>query len=250
MSNVLTIRYTIPVLLAALAVLAAGTSLAQNRSTAELQRDFTAEAGALDAKIGQYFDARERENEALAELARASRQLDDTLGNPLSGPAELIDLEAEVTVARERACGLTEETAARRRAMYDSMKRLAAKVRELERRAGDRQNRGIGGAGGGIAGSWQIEAQPNDLWGFLDLKREGTLVSGSYRLSNGAEGSLQGTFAGGRLELELVDSERGAVGDIEGELEAEAGEIRGTWHARELAGGRPGAGEWTARRVE
>ena len=100
-----------------------------------------------------------------------------------------------------------------------------------------------------ISGWWQVEAQPNDVWGFLELVQDAELVTGSYRLSNGVEGSMKGTFSGGVLKLEMVDSERGTVGDVEGETDTETGEIRGTWSAREVGSGRPAAGEWAARRV-
>ncbi len=231
-----------PALLALLLVLATAPLAAE--SVTRLRDDFTTEARSLDLKIEQYFDARERENDALAELAQLSRQLDDTLADTHSGRTELINLDAQVTVARERACGRTEETAERRRDMFESMQRLAGMARELER-----LGISLSGESSGVSGSWQVQAQPNDVWGILDLRNEGSLVIGSYSLSNGAEGSTKGTFAGGRLELEMVDSQRGVVGVIRGELDPDSGDIHGTWEARDLAAGRPTAGEWTARRV-
>ncbi len=213
-------------------------------ATAQPPNDLTAESQELAEKIEQYFNARERENDALAEFSRLSRLLDETLGDPHSGRSELINLDTQVKVARERACAYTEETAERRRSMFESMKRVAAMVQELER-----LGLATDGSTVDVGGWWQVEAQPSDVWGFLELAQDGMLVTGSYRLSNGSEGSMKGTFSGGHLKLEMVDSERGTVGDVEGEIDAESGEIHGTWSTREVGSGRPAAGEWTARRV-
>ena len=76
-----------------------------------------------------------------------------------------------------------------------------------------------------------------------------SIVSGSYQLSNGRQGSVRGTFTGNRLQLELVDASRGVVADIEGELDPQSETIDGSWQARELAAGRTTAGRWSARRL-
>ena len=223
------------------ALMLAGPVAAQDLSS--LRGDFMAEARLLEADIDDYFDTRESEHEALAELARRSRQLDDTLGDAHGSVADLVRLESRVSAARERAFGLSEESAELRRQLYEGMKRLSAMARQLERL-------GIGpAAGGGVGGAWHVEASPNDVYGVMDFEQNGTLISGAYRLSNGAHGSLVGTFAGQRLELQLIDSARGLVGSIRGELDPDSGEIYGTWQAHELAAGRPTAGHWTARRL-
>ncbi len=208
-----------------------------------LKADFMAEARILEAEIDDYFDTREAEQEAIAELSRRSRQLDDTLGDAHGSVSDLVRLEGQVAAAREQAFGRSEESAEMRRQLYESMKRLSAMARQLERL-------GIGPAeDGGVGGSWHVEASPHGVYGVMDLEQKGNLISGAYRLSNGAHGSVVGTFAGQRLELLLIDSEHGVVGSIRGELDPESGEVYGTWQARELSGGRPTAGHWTARRL-
>ena len=210
---------------------------------AHLRADFMAEARHLEAEIDDYLDTREREREALADLSRKSRQLDDFLGDAHASVADLVRLEAQLSAARERAFGLSEESAETRRQLYESMKRLSAMARQLERL-------GIGPLeDDGVGGSWQVVASPNGVHGILDLEQNGRLISGAYRLSNGADGSVVGVFAGQRLELQLIDSERGVVGQVRGDLDYEAGEVYGTWQAREPAAGRPTAGHWTARRL-
>ena len=231
---------------ASIAVLIATLGLAAPlpaQDLSSLKADFLAEARILEAEIDDYFDTREAEQEALAELSRKSRQLDDTLGDAHGSVSDLVRLEGRVAAARERAFGLSEESAEMRRQLYESMKRLSAMARQLERL-------GIGPAeDGGVGGSWHVEASPNSVHGVMELAQEGNLISGSYRLSNGAHGSVVGTVAGQRLGLQLIDSERGVVGSVRGDLDPESGEVYGTWQARELSGGRPTAGHWTARRL-
>ena len=211
-----------------------------------LRADFLAEARILETEIDDYFDTREAEQEAMDELSRRSRQLDDTLGDAHGSVAGLVRLESQLAAARERAFGLSEESAERRRQLYESMKRLSAMARQLK-------GLGLGpaedGMDGEVSGSWHVEASPNSVHGVLDLEQEGSLVSGSYRLANGTHGSIVGTFAGDRLEFQLIDSDHGVVGSVRGDLDTESGEIYGTWQARELAAGRPTAGHWTARRL-
>ncbi len=213
------------------------------QDAANLRRDFQTEARLLEAEIDSYFDNREREQEALDELSRLSRQLDAILGDAHGSVADLFRFEGRVAAARERAVGLSEESAEIRRQLYEGMKRLSAMAGQLERL-------GVGPTeGGGVGGTWHVEASPNSVQGLMDLEQDGTLISGDYQLSNGTGGSVVGTFTGGRLELQLIDSQRGVVGSIRGDLDAESGEIYGTWQARELAAGRPTAGHWTARRL-
>ncbi|MEE8524863.1 MAG: hypothetical protein V3T72_13090 [Thermoanaerobaculia bacterium] len=210
----------------------------------QLRSDFMTEARLLDAGIDEYFDTRAVERQAMAELARLNALIDQTLGDPHSSPAELVRLEAQAAVARDRAFAAAADSAETRHGLYDGMQRLTALGRRLERAgvAPTEETRGV-------SGSWQVEAGQLDVVGFLDLRQEGAVLSGSYRLSNGFHGSVTGIFAGRRLELQLIDSQRGTVGDIQGELDPESGEIHGTWHARELAASRPVAGDWKAWRV-
>ena len=229
-------------LLAMFALLVA--SAAGSQELSDLRGDFELEARMLDADIQDYTVARGRERNAIERLQRVNRRLDVTVADPNASPAELIRLESEVATAREAAYTRSREAAEARGRMYNRMQRLAQLVREVERQGVE-----VVGRSQLIGGMWRLEAGPEGLIGLLSLKQDGSLVIGSYRLSNGRRGSAKGTFAGDRLELQMVDSERGLVGTVEGELDPDSGEIQGTWQAMELAAGRPSAGRWTARRV-
>ncbi len=236
-------RISLPVFAALTALLVTAAARLPAQDLANLRGDFMAEARILEAEIDDYFSTRESEQEALAELARKSRQLDDALGDAHGSVADLVGLESQVAAAREQAFGLSEESAGTRRRLYEGMKRLSAMARQLE-------GLGIGPAGdGGVGGSWHVEASPDEIYGVMELAQNGALIAGTYRLSNGAHGSLVGTYAGRRLEIQLIDSRHGVVGSIRGDLDPDSGEIYGIWQARELADRRPTAGHWTARRL-
>ncbi len=209
-----------------------------------LEGAFALEARLLDESIAEYGRARGREKSAIDELRRLSQQLDATLEDPNASYDSLTRLEAQLAVARDRACTRAQETAQVRQRMYDRMERLAGLAREFER-----QTELFGSARQGLSGTWQIEAQPIEVYGLLNLRLTGSQVSGPYRLSNGRQGAVRGTLAGDRLELQIVDSEHGVVATVTAVVDAGAGEIRGTWQAMELASGRPATGDWTAQRV-
>ena len=90
-------------IIAGSALLIAVAPLAPARDAGELTHAFRAEAEALESGIDAYFDARAAERAALDELSRLSEFLDDVLGDPHSSPADLVRLESQVAVARDRA---------------------------------------------------------------------------------------------------------------------------------------------------
>jgi len=65
-----------------------------------------------------------------------------------------------------------------------------------------------------------------------NLRQLSAQVSGPYRLSNGRQGSLQGTLYGDRLRLQAID--------------AASGQIEGRWTAMDLSSGLPSTGDWLA----
>ncbi len=209
-----------------------------------LETAFTVEARLLDEAVVEYGRARGQERSALAELSRLGQLVDATLADPNSALDDLTALETDLAVARERVCARSLETAQLRQRMYGRMERLATLARELQQRG-----ELTGASERSIDGLWQLEAQPIDLYGLVNLRLEGAQVSGPYRLSNGRRGSVRGTLAGSRLELELVDSELGVVANVVAQADLATGRIEGTWQALELAAGRAATGRWTARRI-
>ena len=210
-------------------------------SAANLQTAFAVEAGLLDEEIAAYGRARSREKRAVADLQRLNTELDELIADPNAALGSFTRLEEEVGLAIEEAYARAKESAAARQLMYERMRRLSGIVQEYESSEERRQERS-----GGIAGVWRVEAQPIDLYGVFELAAENVLVTGTYRMSNGNQGSMRGTLVGERLELEMIDSRQGAIATVRGVLDTVKGEIRGRWFAFDLSAGRPASGDWSA----
>jgi hypothetical protein len=233
----------LPLLLGCLCLLHTGVASAQSGDA--LKNTFDQESRLLDLAIDEYGQARAAERSAISELGRLHMQLDEALEDPNITLDYLNRLESQLAEARDRACASLEKTARARQNMYARMERLADVARNFEE-----QTELFGTAREGLTGMWQLEVQPLDLYGLINLRLEGSQVSGPYRLSNGNQGSVRGTLAGHVLRLEAVDSERGVIADIEAEVDTAAGEIRGEWRARVLGGtGLPAVGDWIADKV-
>lgn len=199
---------------------------------------------ALEGDLERYAAARERERAAIRDLQQANSRLDSALGDPAVSLALLRRLEAAAESAHADLNGAASESAEIRGRVYQRMATLAEVMAEVEQQGIEPV-----AAGAGLTGTWRVQALGEDIHGIISLRQEGTLLSGSYRMSTGARGSLWGTATGGGLELEIVDAERGVVGEMFGVLDAETYELTGQWRARELGSGGPSLVDWRARRV-
>ena len=85
--------------------------------------------------------------------------------------------------------------------------------------------------------------------GVMELKLDGTLVTGKYQMQNGSAGSLRGTFVDNVVHMERIDARTGYDSTFMGLVDGVGGRISGTWQANELAAGGPANGGWTAVRV-
>ena len=224
------------------------TSEELSQST-EVRSGLTRETLTLDERIDAYAERREIEREALEQLVELNALLDQTIVDPNTQPQELIDLETEITAARDQACGTSLESGGARQAMYDQMLRLQALIDAWERRSIDLLE-----AGADLAGTWRIEGEDRAN-GLMSLEQSGNRLSGTFRLSNGSRGSAIGTFSGEVITLRLVEATSRALIDVEAELETprefpfEADNtplMTGRWQTLELADGRPSGGEWKA----
>lgn len=231
--------------IALLCLLSLITAPASAQSAAGLKDAFGREARLLDEAIDDFGRSRAHEKGAIDDLRQLSVQLDEALSDPNVSLDYLNNLEAQLAAARDRACTSLERTAQARRKMYDRMERLAAVARDFEK-----QNDLFDRAQEGLAGMWHLELQPIDLYGLMNLRRDGVQVSGPYRLSNGSQGSFQGTLAGDRLRLQAIDAETGRpIANVEARIDAAAGEIRGEWMTLDLSQGMPSRGQWLADKV-
>lgn len=214
--------------------------------TAEsLKGAFGRETQLLDEAIDDFGRSRAAEQTAIEHLRQLSSQLDEGLGDPNVSLDYLNNLEAQLAAARDRACTSLEHTAQARLKMYDRMERVAAVARDFEK-----QTDLFGDAQKGLTGMWHLEVQPLDLYGLMNLRLQGSQVSGPYRLSNGRQGSFNGSLAGDRLMLKAIEADTGRpIATIEARVDATAGQIVGKWTAMDLSSGLPSMGEWLADKV-
>ncbi len=103
-----------------------------------------------------------------------------------------------------------------------------------------------------LSGTWRIVVEPGGQDGTLDLSLDGTLVTGTYSLAGGWNGSFRGTLVAGKVRLERIDSQIGFAAIFYGRLVAGDGSSRleGTWEATQLATGLPASGTWVAERLD
>jgi hypothetical protein len=234
------------------AALAAATAIAPALTAADLESEYVLEARLLESELERYLETRERETQAVQEVRRISGQLDEVLASPNSSVAEMRQLEAMFTAARETAYLRLKETAAVRERMYERMERLAEIARGMERR----EPEPLRDAERSPDGLWEFRFQGIEIYALVDLTFEasgldrGWTALGTYRNSNGHRGTLRGLFRESRLELEAMDSRRGKVATLDGTIEP-GGRLRGTWTAVrvDLDAEGPQAGTWTAHRV-
>jgi len=205
--------------------------------------DYEAEARRLNLEIDEAEAAWDEQYRLYRDLLSAARALEAGFADPEITPAGLRALEDRYEAALEAAVLQARRTIERRRRVYDGMERLAEAARRVEARRSEELEAPL------PAGLWRLEVEAGDLAGLLRLELDGTLVRGSYRLSNGRSGSVTGSWSGDRLELTRVDRESGRDAVLAATLDRDDETLEGTWQRFELADGRPASGRWSAVRV-
>ena len=203
------------------------------------------ESELLVDSLARYLSARDAERDALARLDVLSSQIDGQIERNDLPIEELRRAERELVEAAEIATARLRQTALARIQVYDQRQRLIL----LERRLAE--------AGGGplvpdsgISGLWQLQMEPGGAFGLMRVQADGTLLSGTYVLSNGEQGSIRGTVIDNEVEIERIDTSQGFVDTLQGDFDAPRGFLRGRWTGNELApAGRPTTGTWTGRRL-
>jgi len=209
-----------------------------------LETAFLMEAQLLEAESDRYFEAREREQQALDRLERLTDELDRALLDPATSLLQLRDLEADLADARATAFARTAASAERRERLYVKLERIdqLGDAVENERDRSRVHTEDVGGV-------WQMEFSPSGIIALVTTERKGVIVIGQYRASDGSRGTLKGTVAGTRLRLDRIDAVSGFATTLEGDLDPKTGEIRGQWLPTQLGMGGPGGGTWFARKL-
>ena len=211
---------------------------------ADAAREFEAEAARLEAANDATQEAWQVQDGLVRDLLDEAEALESAYADPDATADELRAIEARYEAALGAAYRQAKATIESRRRVYDAMDKLAALGRRIE---GER--RAILDAPL-PAGLWRLEIPGSDLSGILQLQSEGGSVRGTYRLSNGARGTVTGSYSGAsHLELTRTDSAGARDAALSGNVDVESGTLEGTWVRFELGSGQPGSGRWTATRV-
>lgn len=209
-----------------------------------LEANYRIETRLFEKELAGYDEARRAEKEAHDALRSRSDTLDQALRTRRGQLDELNRLEGEVAKASEAAYAATRELAARRQQLYRRMAKLAELDTEIQREQGRRLV-----APSRLDGFWEMEIAPTGEVGLLKLRVDGTLVTGTYRLTGDRRGSVRGTVSNNRLDLERIDAANGFDSVLRGEFTPATRKITGEWNAVDLSGGRLGGGTWTARKL-
>ncbi len=211
-----------------------------------LRADLDQERQLLGEDLGRHRELREREQREAIKVSDAADRVDRALAaKPSVDLAEMRGLESVLAGSRATLAAVVAEEADLRARIYERLRRvqwlgdLLAQARQSSATAADR-----------VSGIWLVTMLPSGQTGRFDLRLDGTLVAGSYRLDQGAFGSLRGTMVGNVLSLERIDSLRGSDLVFEGQVDAEGVLVRGSWRSSLLSSGGPPAGSWVGRRVK
>ncbi|MCB1054548.1 MAG: hypothetical protein KDD11_03445 [Acidobacteria bacterium] len=191
-----------------------------------LEEAFAVETRLFEAAFLRYRTIRGEQRQSLEALKRASREAEAALQSQTLGVAVLWDLDAAAEGALHELVAVSSRAGEHRRTVLRHLERLTELGTAIERlrdRSLVRTEK--------LDGRWRLELSPSEV-GLLDLRLDGTLVTGAYRLSGGEQGSVRGTYANHRLELERVDTVGGVDMRLSGVHDPETGEISGRWETR------------------
>lgn len=220
-------------------------SSAQERPAAvpdqrEVQVQLRLERKLLALDLASYREARDRERRIRAQVEESSTRMDTalqgeslTLGSLEALHDDLVATQAAVTIAFDR--------------VEEQLRRLEDRMRRISFLEGELGLRSV--QSDPVTGRWDVRILPQDAPAVFDLRLDGTVVAGEYEIAGILRGSFRGTYSGGRVRLERIDSRGGFDAVFEGTIDAATGRVRGSWSANELASGQPARGDWSGARV-
>ena len=217
----------------------------------------------------RYRMAAAARDEATARLSVLYSQIDSLAKSEDQTATEALEAKskdiAAAEQAREGGLGRCKEALEQIRERLERILLLDQKVATLKNRRRSAEEP--------LTGAWDVTISPTGEHGFFALKQSGTILSGQYTMRAGRirpeggetegeaegaqpsagilKGNLEGTFTGGKIYLQRIDSKLGRFSELEGYLDSNGRAVRGTWQNYDLTNGQPAAGSWTAvRRFE
>jgi hypothetical protein len=226
-------------LLAAAFAPAQETATTRNAASAQIETDLRLERKLLSLDLAAYREARALEIRTRDQLTTVTGRLDQALAASTVALGTLEGVHMELSAARAASQIAADRVEWQIQRLEDRLRRIGF----LEGEAGR-----PGTPTDPVSGTWQVTVTPQNQTGTWELTLNGTLVSGSYRMSGGAAGSFRGTYSENRLRLERVDATRGFDSVYLGSVDPATGRLSGTWTAQDLASGQPAQGNWSAVR--
>ena len=165
----------------------------------------------LERAQEQIRDAADRMVRLGDDLLRAQKEGED------SGAFTARATDSAAPRPRSRPISARVSSSAPRSARRAYLEQLQAEIKRLEEAAPS--------SGTSFPGAGRCD-RARRLEGHFDLHLDGTLVTGVYQLSGGWKGSLRGTFIGGDVRLERIDSQHGFVAVYNGRLVVGGSESR------------------------
>lgn len=207
-----------------------------------LSHSLSLEQRLMREDLSAFEQATAAETQARQQVGEAITQLGSLVAANASGTAAATNLGraeqrmTEAAAAWREAAGRTEAALARVEMRLQRMRLLTALGASTVATS----------VSPNLTGAWRVRVQPDGAVGVYDLRQDGTVLSGTYRMENGLGGSLRGSLAGRRLRLERLDASQGFESIFYGEVNAAADVISGQWTPTEFADGGSGGGAWRA----
>lgn len=192
--------------------------------------EFARQAEILEQDLEGVAAARERARAAVEELRSLNARLAELIGDLDAPVSEMRRLERRIATALDYAYQSLQASARARASVYDQMDRLALLARQMEERPPEPISED------NPQGLWEFRLEPIGVHALVDLEFQqggvnmALVAVGTYRSSNGNRGTLRGTFANSRMELEVLDSRQGKVAYLSGSVGLN-GSLQGTWRA-------------------
>ena len=237
------IRWSTPLLIGL--ALSASAAFGEEREAAlALKETLAIERALVSEDRARYQETSAARGRTLARLGQLYLALDDGLMDDQATVEQVSLLVSQIDTAENRRRDqLTLERTLSER-ILDRLRRIdLLNQRIAALTAGSSRQQGA------LQGRWEVNMLPIDQGGSFELKQTGTVVTGTYVLEGGFDGSLQGTLVGRKVYLVRIDSKLGRSMEFEGYVSADGKRIRGTWLRYDLESGRPGSGQWTASRL-
>lgn len=227
-----------------LASFSARSGRAADADVRGLQVQLAVEKRLLDVASARWREQLDRERRAAQALESAAGQVLALLGRP----PQPVAAAADAISAADASLALSAAQQAMSAALLESRVRaIEHENQALRLGAIEAALQAVGARSPAtpLDGGWNLVLDGTRR-GVLRLTQVGTLVTGDYAMEDGSSGSLNGTFAAGRLRVERVDANAGRDAVLEGALTADR--LEGTWLATIFGRGVAEAGRWVALR--